>query len=46
MLKFAGWGVAMGNACEECKSQADDVALTNDEEGVAEYLEEKGILEK
>lgn len=38
MLKFAGLGVAMGNAFPEAKEAADLVAPTNDEEGVAHIL--------
>lgn len=39
-VKFAGIGVAMGNACEELKEIADKITLTNDEDGVAAVLEE------
>ena len=39
MLKFAGLGVAMGNAAPEVKAEADLVAPTNDEDGVAWLLE-------
>jgi hypothetical protein len=38
MLEYAGVGVAMGNAPEDVKKHADDVTLTNDEDGVAEAL--------
>ncbi|MVX63823.1 Cof-type HAD-IIB family hydrolase [Clostridium chromiireducens] len=38
MLEYAGIGVAMGNAPEEVKIHADDITLTNDENGVAEAL--------
>ncbi|EKQ55012.1 MULTISPECIES: Cof-type HAD-IIB family hydrolase [unclassified Clostridium] len=38
MLEYAGLGIAMGNAPEEVKGHANDVALTNDEDGVAEAL--------
>ena len=38
MLKFAGIGVAMGNACEELKAEADYVTLTCDENGVSEGI--------
>lgn len=38
MLKFAGIGVAMGNAFEEIKALADYVTLTNDEDGVAHAI--------
>lgn len=40
MLKFCGVGVAMGNAIDEVKSVADVVIGGNDEDGIAEYLEE------
>ncbi len=39
MLRYAGLGVAMGNAVEELKASARLVARSNDEEGVAEVLE-------
>ena len=39
MLKLCGTGVAMGNAIEEVKKAADFVTLTNDEDGVAAFLE-------
>lgn len=39
MLSWAGHGVAMGNAEESLKGIADEVTLTNDEDGVAAVLE-------
>jgi hydroxymethylpyrimidine pyrophosphatase-like HAD family hydrolase len=39
MLAWAGRGVAMGNAHPAVLAAADDVTATNDEEGVAVYLE-------
>ncbi len=39
MIEFAGIGVAMANAQDEVKSRADIVALSNDEDGVADYIE-------
>lgn len=39
MLKLCGIGVAMGNALEEVKMAADVVIGSNDEDGIAEYLE-------
>lgn len=39
MLEFAGMGIAMGNAPEEVKRIANDVTLTNDEDGVCCTLE-------
>lgn len=43
MIKFAGIGVAMANANEALKSEADYITLSNDENGVAYAL--KNILE-
>lgn len=45
MLKLCGVGVAMGNAIDEVKEIADIVIGTNDEDGIAEFLE-KNILRK
>ncbi|MBP3476905.1 MAG: Cof-type HAD-IIB family hydrolase [Lachnospiraceae bacterium] len=39
MLKLCGLGIAMGNAISEVKEIADDVTTSNDEDGVADYLE-------
>ena len=39
MLKFAGLGIAMGNASDYVKSHADDVTDPNDENGVAKAFE-------
>lgn len=39
MIKFAGLGVAMSNAQDSVKESANDIALSNDEDGVAVYLE-------
>ena len=38
MLKICGTGVAMENAIQEVKDIADDIALSNEEDGVATYL--------
>lgn len=38
MLKYVGLGIAMGNAPDDVKKSADDVTLTNDEDGVAEAI--------
>lgn len=43
MVKYAGFGVAMGNAQEVVKEVADFVSLTNDEDGV-KYAIEKYIM--
>lgn len=40
MLRFAGLGVAMGNAHAEVKAAADYVTLSNAEDGVAVVIEE------
>ena len=40
MLRAAGIGVAMGNASEEVKAACGVVTLTNDQNGVAAYLEQ------
>jgi Cof subfamily protein (haloacid dehalogenase superfamily) len=38
MLEYAGIGVAMGNATEAVKAIADEITLSNDEDGIAESL--------
>lgn len=38
MLEYAGLGIAMGNAPDDVKKYANDVTLTNNEDGVAEAL--------
>lgn len=38
MLRFAGTGVAMGNADEKIKAAADTVTLSNAEDGAAAYM--------
>lgn len=43
MLKYAGLGIAMGNAYEEVKKIANDITLSNEQDGVA-YSIEKYIL--
>ncbi|KUG03850.1 hypothetical protein ASZ90_018747 [hydrocarbon metagenome] len=45
MIKWAGIGVAMGNAREEVKAAADHVTSSNEEHGVAEALQ-RWVLEK
>ena len=40
MIRFAGAGIAMGNASESLKSQADFVTKTNDEDGVVYALKD------
>ena len=39
MIRMAGIGVAMGNAVEALKAEADYVTVTNDEDGVADAIE-------
>ena len=39
MLRAAGLGVAMGNAVPEIKAEADAVTSSNEEDGVAEFIE-------
>jgi hydroxymethylpyrimidine pyrophosphatase-like HAD family hydrolase len=38
MIQYAALGIAMGNAPDKVKLSADDVTLTNDENGVAESI--------
>jgi len=38
MVRFAGIGIAMENAVQELKDMANDVTLSNDEDGVAHSL--------
>lgn len=38
MLKYVGTGVAMSNAVQDLKDIADDITLSNDEDGIAESL--------
>lgn len=39
MLEYAGTGVAMGNAINGLKGKANEVTLTNEEDGIAVFLE-------
>ena len=41
MIQAAGCGVAMGNARKEIKAAADYITASNDEDGVARFIEEK-----
>ena len=43
MLELCGLGVAMGNAIEEIKEKADIVIGSNDEDGIAVFLENEMI---
>ncbi|WP_066317216.1 Cof-type HAD-IIB family hydrolase [Bacillus sp. FJAT-29814] len=38
MLEYAGHGIAMGNGIDQVKNIANDVTLTNEQDGVGEYL--------
>ncbi|WP_307332614.1 Cof-type HAD-IIB family hydrolase [Evansella vedderi] len=46
MLEYAGCGVAMGNAIDELKIVANEVTSTNEEDGIAVFLEEYFNLQK
>ncbi len=41
MLELCGKGIAMGNAADEVKEKADLVIGSNDEDGIAVYLEKQ-----
>ncbi|MBB4824481.1 Cof subfamily protein (haloacid dehalogenase superfamily) [Sporosarcina luteola] len=41
MIDYAGVGVAMGNGIDRLKSIANEVTLTNNEDGIAEFLKER-----
>lgn len=43
MLRFAGMGVAMGNAQAPTKAAADFITRTNDEDGIVHALERFGV---
>ncbi len=38
MIEYAGTGVAMGNGIEELKNIADAITFSNEEDGIAFYL--------
>ena len=40
MLEMCGKGIAVGNAVPEVLEAADEITLTNEEDGVAAWLEE------
>ena len=44
MLRYAGIGVAMGNAMESVKAAADEITLDNNHDGIAVALEKHGII--
>ena len=39
MLRYAGYSIAMGNAPDDIKAECDYVTLTNNEDGVAAWVE-------
>ena len=41
MIDYAGFGVAMGNGIDELKSIANEVTLSNNEDGIAKVLHER-----
>lgn len=41
MLSMVGWGVAMDNAKEAVKICSNDITLSNDQDGVADFIEKK-----
>jgi hypothetical protein len=43
MLRFAGLGIAMANSPDRVKAEADEVTLSNNEDGVAAALERLGL---
>lgn len=45
MLKMCGTGVAVSNAVPEVQSIADNITLSNDEDGVAEWLAQNVLIE-
>lgn len=46
MLEFAGYGTAMKNAVQICKDKAKYVTLTNEEDGVAAFVERYALGKK
>ena len=45
MVRMAGMGVAMSNACPEVLAAADHVTLSNDEDGVAVAIRKMVLFE-
>ena len=45
MLRFAGVGVAMGNACDAVKAAADYVTDTVDNDGIEKALRHFGLID-
>ncbi|MGM9923992.1 MAG: Cof-type HAD-IIB family hydrolase [Bacillus sp. (in: firmicutes)] len=46
MLEYAGCGVAMGNGLQQVKSVANFTTLTNEQDGIAVFLEEHFNIKK
>ena len=46
MVKYAGVGVALDNACDDLKKVADVVTVSNDEDGVAVMIESSVLTTK
>lgn len=41
MIEYAGTGVAMGNGIDQLKNIANEITLTNEEDGIAHFLEDR-----
>ena len=46
MLRAAGVGVAMGNACDEALAAADYITASVDDDGIRRALEHFGVIDK
>lgn len=46
MLKFAHKGIAMGNACDELKHNADEIIGNVNEDGIYHYLHKQGLYKE
>ncbi|WP_239615292.1 Cof-type HAD-IIB family hydrolase [Cohnella mopanensis] len=44
MIEYAGWGVAMDNSPTEVKAIADEVTVSNNEDGVALVIEQRVLV--
>ena len=44
MINYVGIGVAMGNAVEEVKAVADEICLSNEEDGIVEWILKNGLI--
>ena len=44
MLELCGTSIAMGNAPEDIKKLATAVTLSNEEDGLADYLVKNGMV--